>query len=74
MRPSRWAYGVTTVPSRRDNLLPITLGSLRKAGFDKPRLARDAMDAPWMTLRDLSEAIPPPYTRWIGARILERLS
>ncbi len=37
----RWAVGVTTVPSRRDNLLPQTLASLRQAGFAKPRLFVD---------------------------------
>lgn len=36
-----WAYGVTTVPSRCDDLLPKTLASLTKAGFDKPRLFLD---------------------------------
>lgn len=37
----RWAYGVTTVLARRDNLLPLTLASLKKAGFDSPRLFVD---------------------------------
>lgn len=37
----KWAYGVTTVPSRRSELLPRTLISLRKAGFDKPHLFVD---------------------------------
>jgi hypothetical protein len=37
----RWAYGLTTVPERRDDLLPRTLESLAKAGFDKPRLFVD---------------------------------
>ena len=37
----KWAYGVTTVPSRRDNLLPRTLSSLRRAGFGEPRLFVD---------------------------------
>ena len=36
-----WAYGVTTVPSRRDELLPRTLASLKKAGFDRPHLFVD---------------------------------
>src|SRR5579872_2050280 len=30
-----WAYGVTTVPARRDTLLPRTLASLRQAGFEQ---------------------------------------
>lgn len=37
----RWAYGVTTVPSRLGELLPTTLASLRKAGFPEPRLFID---------------------------------
>lgn len=37
----RWAYGVTTVPERRKNLLPRTVASLRSAGFDRPRLFVD---------------------------------
>ena len=37
----RWAYGVTTVPERRADLLPSTLASLAAAGFDKPRLFID---------------------------------
>lgn len=37
----RWAYGTTTVPARRYDLLPRTLDSLKLAGFDKPRLFVD---------------------------------
>jgi hypothetical protein len=36
-----WSYGVTTVPSRRSDLLPRTLASLRAGGFDRPRLFVD---------------------------------
>lgn len=43
----KWAYGVTTVPQRRDNLLPRTLASLAKAGFDKPRLFVDPPIGPY---------------------------
>lgn len=39
-----WSYGVTTVPLRRDTLLPKTLASLARAGFDKPRLFVDGCD------------------------------
>lgn len=41
-----WAYGVTTVPSRQLDLLPRTLTSLAKAGFDKPRLFVDGESEP----------------------------
>lgn len=40
-RKMKWAYGVTTVPSRFNNLLPRTLESLKLAGFDAPRLFVD---------------------------------
>lgn len=34
----------------------------------------EAMGIDWMTGNELSEAIPPPYTRWIGAQLLEAIS
>lgn len=43
-RPIRWAYGVTTVPARRYDLLPRTLESMKRAGFDNPRLFVDGVD------------------------------
>lgn len=36
-----WAYGITTVPSRLNDYFPRTLESLRRAGFDSPRLFVD---------------------------------
>jgi DNA (cytosine-5)-methyltransferase 1 len=33
-----------------------------------------AMGISWMTREELSEAIPPAYTRWIGARLLGALA
>lgn len=39
--PIKWSYGVTTVPCRKDSLLPMTLSSLRVAGFPEPRLFVD---------------------------------
>lgn len=38
---ARWAYGLTTVPERRDTLFPRTLQSLRLAGFPNPRVFCD---------------------------------
>lgn len=38
---TKWAYGVTTVPQRKGDLLPKTLRSLVDAGFDKSRLFVD---------------------------------
>jgi hypothetical protein len=43
---SRIVYGVTTVPQRRDTLLPRTLASLRAGGFPTPRLFVDGDDRP----------------------------
>ncbi len=40
-----WSYGVTTVPDRLNSLLPATLESLARAGFDSPRLFVDDADA-----------------------------
>lgn len=40
----------------------------------KPRnltQAREAMGIDWMTRPELSEAVPPAYTRWIGERLIE---
>jgi hypothetical protein len=42
----KWAYGVTTVPSRKDTTLPKTLHSLCDAGFGDPRLFVDGCDNP----------------------------
>lgn len=41
MSALKWSYGVTTVPSRIDTALPVTLQSLQSAGFDSPRLFVD---------------------------------
>lgn len=41
MAKMKWSVGITTVPSRRANLFPRTLLSLRGAGFDSPRLFVD---------------------------------
>lgn len=44
----RWSYGITTCPARKDTLLPQTIVSLARSGFDKPRIhvdgARDGFD------------------------------
>jgi len=42
----KWAYGVTTVPMRMNELLVRTLHSLVDAGFDKPRLFIDGLADP----------------------------
>lgn len=35
---------------------------------------RWAMELPWMTQAELSEAIPPAYTHWLGARLIDALT
>lgn len=42
-------------------------------GQDKGSLARQAMGIEWMTMADLSEAIPPAYTEHIGRQLTEVL-
>lgn len=42
-RDMKWAYGMTTVPSRRYDLFPRTLRSLTTAGFPQPRLFVDGV-------------------------------
>lgn len=34
---------------------------------------RQAMDIDWMTRKELSQAIPPAYTEWLGKKMLELL-
>lgn len=41
-----WAYGITTVPSRRSTLFSRTLASLKEAGFDRPHLFVDGEPDP----------------------------
>jgi len=37
----KWAYGITTVPERIDDLFPGTLNSLKNAGFESPHVFVD---------------------------------
>ncbi len=43
MAAQTWSYGITTVPERRSTLLPRTLASLKRGGFDAPRLFVDGV-------------------------------
>jgi DNA (cytosine-5)-methyltransferase 1 len=36
-------------------------------------LQDEAMGIDWMTLEELTEAIPPAYTEWIGTQLLAAL-
>lgn len=73
MRAIRWAYGVTTVPERRDTLLPQTLRSLALAGFDSPRLFVDGCEPGDAWVQEhwlpITPHMPPlgAYGNWILA-------
>lgn len=57
-------YGDHVRCRRRNGDLPMALG--------KP-LADKAMGIDWMTYKELSQAIPPAYTEWIGKQIMRKL-
>lgn len=60
------AYGHSTGRKRRR--VPV-IGEWR---VPKP-LQEEAMGIDWMTLEELTEAIPPAYTEWIGTQLLAAL-
>lgn len=43
-------------------------------GEDRPALARQLMGMPWATMGGMSEAVPPSFTRYIGAQLLAQIS
>lgn len=50
-------------------------GGLRKReGYYSLAVGRQAMGIEWMTLKELSQAIPPAYTAWLGWQLLEVLA
>jgi len=61
MKPKTWAYGVTTTVERLDTLLPLTLASLEKAGFDNPRLFVDGWEGPTLEFRPFNLEITTHY-------------
>lgn len=42
-------------------------------GEDRAALARKLMEMPWATMNGMSEAVPPPFTQFIGEQLLEHL-
>lgn len=42
-------------------------------GEDRPALARQLMGMPWATMAELSEAVPPAFTRYIGRQLMAHL-
>lgn len=71
-RPVIWAYGVTTVPERRDNLLVQTLHSLCDAGFGDPHLFVDGCDdpTPYKVFGGLVTCRPKPAIKTVANWIL----
>lgn len=70
--PPTWAYGLTTVLERRDDILPRTLASLVEAGFGKPRLFVDGDDDvhEWRTRFSLETTCRYPRIKTYGNWIL----
>lgn len=71
------------VPAGAEYRRPATIGVWGNAGGRSKRdgldhygveKRREAMGIDWMTGKELSEAIPPAYTEFIGRRLLEALA
>ena len=74
-------YGGGQHPGRRN--IPATIGVYGHAGgsLNRDNLLkfctqdrRDAMDIQWMSGSELSQAIPPAYTEWLGSQIITFLT
>lgn len=46
-------------------------GGPKRAGL---QTARDLIGCPWMDRRELTQAIPPAYTEWIGRQLIDALT
>lgn len=68
----QWAYGLTTVPERKDDILPRTLKSLADGGFESPRLFVDgcANYLWWRSTFNLEVTCRKPQIRTFGNWIL----
>lgn len=70
--PLRYSYGITTVPERRETHFPVTLKSLKEAGFDAPILFVDGdsnVDS-WRSEFNLQVTCRYPKIRTFGNWIL----
>lgn len=48
-------------------------GTVDFPGEDRPALSREAMQMPWATMAQMSEAIPPAFTQFLGQQLLAHL-
>lgn len=62
-----WAPRYPQATNRRNLRRTVEVGVWRIPLADQLR----AMGIDWMAIEELSEAIPPAYTEWIGARLFE---
>lgn len=46
----------------------------KREGYYRLEIGREAMGVDWMNMRELSQAVPPSYTKWIGIQILQNLT
>lgn len=76
------SWDVDPLPDHQPHVDPVCqLGRAPKPGermyvagnFAGVKEARKAMGIRWMTRDELSQAIPPAYTQWLGARLMETL-
>jgi len=74
-------YGGGQHPDRKK--MPATIGVYSNSGGSSKRDGtsgfstqdrRDAMDIQWMTGKELSQAIPPAYTEYIGKELLKHIN
>lgn len=42
-------------------------------GEDRPALAKALMEMPWATMGGMSEAVPPPFTAFVGEQLIGRI-